>query len=126
MKYIIFIGFVSILGVNQIIQDNTKPSYLKLDQEITFVNDSIQKDTLKVRLLKKEQILVRYSKKTDTLYFQGAYGPISTSNLDSIDYENWDYVSDNAVIVFTDSSLNLITKNPESNIPYKKLLVTHR
>ena len=55
MKYIIFIGFVSILGVNQIIQDNTKPSYLKLDHEITFVNDSIQKDTLKVRLLKKEQ-----------------------------------------------------------------------
>ncbi len=126
MKYIIFIGFVSILGVNQIIQDNTKPSYLKLDQEITFVNDSIQKDTLKVRLLKKEQILIRYSKTTDTLYFQGAYGPISTTNLDSIDYENWDYVSDNAVIVFTDSNLNLITKNPESNIPYKKLLVTHR
>ena len=120
MKYITFIVLLSSLGFNQNVKDSTRPNYLKLDQILNFTNDTLKTDTLKVKLIKKEQVQVNYNQKLDTLYFQGAYGPISNANLDSIDYVNWDYVSDNLVIVFTDTSLSLITKNPDTNTNFKK------
>jgi len=126
MKYIIFITLLSFLGINQNLEDPTRPNYLKIDKEVNFINDSLKTDTLKVKLIKQEKVQVNHNQTIDTLYFQGAYGPMYSSNLDSIDFVNWDYVSDNYVIVFTDSSLNFITKNPESNTNYKKQLVTQK
>lgn len=99
--------------------DPTRPNYLKINHEINFINDVIASDTLKVKLINEEQIQVHYNKILDTVYFQGAYGPVSDFDLDSIEFVNWDYVSDNLVLVLTDSSLNLIILKPKANSNFK-------
>ena len=120
MKFLTVITILSLFSFNQDLEDSTRPNYLKLNKELIFVSDSLKTDSIKVKLIKQEQIQINYKLALDTLYFQGAYSPISKSNLDSIDYGNWDYVSDRFVAIFTDSSLSLINRNLDSSTNFKK------